>query len=100
MNDREMWVQPHQKVLSGWIDIDCCVLGSRQVRAIGDIERKYRHLLQMGECQSWPPISGHWREDGRFAVDDGGHEYIAALALGRRRLYVAWLVTEEEASGS
>ncbi|MCS4503868.1 host-nuclease inhibitor Gam family protein [Arhodomonas aquaeolei] len=83
MNDRELWVRPDQQVCSAWVDIDRCVLGSRFRRAIGDIERKYQRLLQMGEAQSWPPVIGRWRPDGRFAIDDGGHEYLAALALGR-----------------
>jgi len=32
----------------------------------------------------------------RFLVDDGRHDYLAALMLGRERLFVCWL---EQAAG-
>lgn len=91
MEDRDVWVQPHQHVRTEWIDIDACVLGSRARMDFAAIERAGRKLLQQGGCQSIRAIVGHWRDDGRFSVDDGRHEYLAALALGRRRLLVSWV---------
>lgn len=90
MQDREIWVQPHEVIRSAWIDIDLVVLGCRDPMAGGDIERAMNKLLQQGQCQSWPPPRGWWREDGRFVLMDGRHEYLASLARGRETLFVAW----------
>jgi hypothetical protein len=90
IEDRSMVVQPEQLVETAWVDVDNCVLGCRERMDFAAIERAGRMLLQLGAAQSWPPIVGHWREQ-RFVVDDGRHEFLAALALGRTRLFVAWL---------
>ena len=92
--DRTMLVQPGQRVGTGWIDIDSCRLGCRAPMSPEAVEKKHRRLLQQGDGQPWPPIVGHWRGD-RFVVCDGRHEYLAALMLGRDRLFVAWLVDTE-----
>ena len=42
------------------------------------------------------PIVGHW-EDGRFVVCDGRHDYLAALMIGRDKLFVCWLEATPEA---
>jgi len=42
------------------------------------VEKKFRRLLNIGDCAPWPPIVGHW-ENGRFVVCDGRHDYLAAL---------------------
>jgi hypothetical protein len=47
-------------------------------------------LLNLGKCAPWPPVIGHW-EGGRFLVDDGRHDYLAALMIGRDKLFVCWL---------
>ena len=88
--DRSMCVQPYQVVRTGWIDIDLCKLGCRVPMNPEAVEKKFRRLLNLGECAPWPPIVGHW-EDGRFLVDDGRHEYLAALMIGRDKLFVCWL---------
>lgn len=88
--DREMVVQPDQRVSTDWVHVDACRLGCRERMDCAAIERAFRRLLQLDRGQAWPPILGHW-EDGRFVVDDGRHEYLAALALGRERVFVAWL---------
>lgn len=88
--DREIRVSPGEIVVSRWIPIDTCCLGSRQQRSIGDIERKYQRLLQMGDQQPWPPLVGRWRGD-RFEVMDGGHTLLALMALGKDQVFVAWL---------
>lgn len=90
-----MYVQPSQHVLSAWIDIDLVVLGNRARMAAGDIEGAMRKVLQMGECGSWPPPNGVWREDGRFIIYDGRHEYMARLALGFDKIFVCWLAEKD-----
>lgn len=88
--DRSLVVQPWQTVEVAWVDIDLCRLGCRIPMSPEAVEKKYRRLLQQGGGSPWPPVVGHWR-DGRFVVDDGRHEYLAALMLGRERLLVCWL---------
>lgn len=88
--DRTLFVRPDQRVETAWIDIDCCRIGCRAQMSPEAVEKKYRRLLQQGDGQPWPPIVGHW-DDERFVVCDGRHEYLAALMLGRERLFVCWL---------
>lgn len=88
--DRSLSVRPSQVVKTAWISIDLCRLGNRTRMDFAAVERAGRKLLQLGECQSWPPIVGHW-EGGGFVVCDGRHEYLACLALGRERVFVGWL---------
>ena len=56
-----------------------------------EVERAYRRQLELGADQSWPPPTGHWREDARFVLTDGRNRYAAALMLGMEFLFVAWL---------
>ena len=96
IEDRSMRVQPHEIVCVEWVDIDRCVLGSRVRMNPEAVERKFRKLLQQGEAASWPPIVGHWSggsdaDRARFVVDDGRHELLAALMIGRAQVLVAWI---------
>ena len=93
--DRSMCVQPDQTVRTAWIDIDLCKLGGRVPMSPEAVEKKFRRLLNLDQAAPWPPIVGHWRGE-RFLVDDGRHDYLAALMLGRERLFVCWL---EQAAG-
>ena len=95
--DRSMCVQADQTVRTAWIDIDLCKLGSRVPMSPEAVEKKFRRLLNLGGAAPWPPIVGHW-EGGRFLVDDGRHDYLAALMLGRERLFVCWLDQIETAA--
>ena len=88
--DRSMCVQPHQVVRTAWVDIDLCKLGCRLPMSPEAVEKKFRRLLNLGDCAPWPPVVGHW-EGERFLVDDGRHDYLAALMLGREKLFVCWL---------
>jgi hypothetical protein len=88
--DRSMCVRPEQTVQTAWVDIDLCSLGFRLPMSPEAVENKYRRLLNLGDCAPWPPIVGHWESD-RFLVDDGRHDYLAALMLGRDKLFVCWL---------
>lgn len=87
-----MSVQPGQVVRTAWIDVDQAALGSHVRMSPEAIEKAYRRLLCLGDCAPWPPMVGHWRDDGRFSIDDGRHEFLASLAVGRERIFVAWLV--------
>jgi len=58
--------------------IDLCKLGTRLLMSPEAVEKKFRRLLNIGDCAPWPPIVGHW-ENGRFVVCDGRHDYLAAL---------------------
>lgn len=98
MRDRSMLVAPEESVGTAWIDIDLCVLGCRDRMAVGDVGDKWRELLQRGANAGWPPPRGSWRQDGRFVIEDGRHEYIAALMMGQERLFVAWLAQTERAT--
>ena len=94
--DRSICVQPGQIVKTAWISIDDCVLGNRSMIVPEAVEKKWRMLLQQGKAAPWPPIVGHWKDNGRFSVDDGRHEFIANLMHGREKVFVAWLAKEEE----
>jgi hypothetical protein len=94
--DRSMCVQPHQVVRTAWVDIDLCRLSFRLPMSPEAVEKKYRRLLNLGQSAPWPPVVGHW-EEGRFVVCDGRHDYLAALMIGREKLFVCWLETEPEA---
>lgn len=94
--DRSMCIQPYQVVRTAWVDIDLCKLGFRLPMSPEAVEKKFRRLLNIGDCAPWPPVVGHW-DDGRFFVDDGRHDYLAALMIGRERLFVCWLETAPEA---
>ena len=87
--DRSMCVQPSQVVQTAGADIDLCKLGYRVPMSSEAVEKKFRRLLNL-KCAPWPPIVGHW-EGGRFLVDDGRHDYLAALMLGRDKVFVCWL---------
>ena len=94
-----MVVQPHQSVRVAWVPVEQCVLGSRVRMTPEAVEKKWRQMLQVGDAQMWPPCVGHWRDDGRFSVDDGRHEFVAATMHGRSEILVCWLVDRSSVDG-
>lgn len=91
-DDRHVFIQPDQFIRTDWIDINLCQLGCRERMDAAAVERSTRRYLQADQGQIWPIIVGHW--DGkRFAIDDGRHEYLALLILGKDKIFVAWLET-------
>ena len=80
-------------VATGYIDIQevVCLAGQGSQLHPAEIERAYRRQLALAEGQTWPPPTGYWRHDGRFVLTDGRNRYVAALMLGVRYLFVAWL---------
>lgn len=93
-DDRSMRVPAGRTVSTDYVSVEDVVLGCRDRMAVGDVEAACRRMLQLGTDAAWPPPVGQWREDRRFVLTDGRHEYVAALMLGRTHLLVAWL--EEE----
>jgi hypothetical protein len=89
IEDRSMLVQPDEIVVTAWVPVEQCILGCRDRMDFAAIERAGRKLLQIGRAQTWPPIVGEWK-DGQLVVMDGRHEFLAALALGREKVFVAW----------
>ena len=95
--DRSLCVGPGQSVRTAWVDIDQCRLGFRAPMSPEAVEKKYRRLLCLGDYAAWPPVIGHWQFD-RFVVDDGRHDYLASIMIGRARLFVCWLEDDPPAS--
>ena len=93
--DRSMCVQPHQIVRTAWVDINLCRLSFRLPLSPEAVEKTHQRLLNLEQCAPWPPIVGHW-EDGSSSVM-GGTNHLAALTIGRDKLFVCWLETAPEA---
>jgi hypothetical protein len=87
--DRSLTIPPGHRVSTGYVDVFQCRLACRERMAVGDVDRSYQRLLQQAPSQSWPPPVGRWEAD-RFVIEDGRHEYIAAVMLGFSHLFVAW----------
>ncbi len=80
-------------VATGYVDIHqvVCVAGPGSQLHPAEVERAYRRQLALADGQAWPPPTGYWRHDDRFVLTDGRNRYVAALMLGMRYLFVAWL---------
>ena len=87
-------------VATGYVDIHqvICSAGPGSQLHPAEVERAYRRQLALAEGQTWPPPTGYWRRDGRFVLTDGRNRYVAALMLGIRYLFVAWLCPPDEDS--
>jgi hypothetical protein len=95
--DRAIAVAPGHVVRTDYVRVEDVVLACRERMAIGDVDRAFQKRLQIGDHQPWPCPRGAWREDGRFEIVDGRHEYVATLMLGHSHILVAW---EEPRSGA
>jgi hypothetical protein len=89
--DRTFVVPRGARVLTDYIRLDRVRLACRDRMAVGDVETAYRRLLAVGaRGQQFPCPHGEW--DGEtFVIQDGRHEYVAALMLGFEALLVAWV---------
>jgi len=67
-----------------------CELACRARMAVGDVSNAFQKLLQCGSGTPWPCVRGYWR-DKTFVIEDGRHEYIASLMLGKEFILVAWI---------
>lgn len=88
--DRTISVPIGAIVRTGYVDVHRVRLACRERMALGDLRAPYERRLQMGGQQPWPPPVGHWEGDW-FVIEDGRHEYVAALMLGYDAILVAWM---------
>lgn len=69
-------------------------LQPHSVMAVGNVDGPWRRLLNNGDDDLWPPVTGTWTTDpdgaAFFEVRDGRHEVVASLMRARRELLVAW----------
>jgi len=93
--DRSLLVESGQKVVTGYVNVFKVRLGCRERMAIGDIDKAYQRQLQLGSSQMWPPPVGHWEGDV-FVIQDGRHQWVAAVALGMEFLFVAWIEEKKD----
>jgi hypothetical protein len=95
--DRSIAVPPGHVVKTGYVSVWRVRLGCRERMAIGDVNQAYQRRLQLAGRQPWPCPRGYW--DGEeFVIEDGRHEYVAAVMLGYDHLLVAWLAPDEAAA--
>lgn len=97
--DRSIAVPTGAIVKTGYVPIEGVVLACRDQMSMGDLTLAYQKRLQLGDRQSWPPPRGHWSGD-RFVIEDGRHEFVAALMLGQSHLLVAWVEDGPDQEGS
>jgi hypothetical protein len=90
--DRSMAIPPGALVRTGYVAVESVTMACRDRMAMGDLNAAYQKRLQLGDHQPWPPPRGHWAGE-RFVIEDGRHEFLAAMALGHRHLLVAWVET-------
>jgi hypothetical protein len=85
-------------VATGYVEIHqiICRAGQGSQLHPAEVERAYRRQLALADGQTWPPPTGYWRHDGRFVLTDGRNRFVAALMLGIRYLFVAWLCPPTE----
>ena len=85
---------------TAYVDIHqvVCLVGPGSQLHPAEVERAYRCQLGLADGQTWPPPTGYWEDDGRFVLTDGRNRYVAALMLGIRYLFVAWLCPPAEVS--
>ena len=98
--DRQLVVPPGQRVATGYVPVDQVRLACHDRMAVGDVERPYQRRIQLAPAQPWPPPVGAWKGEGeqlRFVIEDGRHDYVAALMLGYEWILVAWLELDLQA---
>lgn len=88
-DDRAMLVAPGSIVRTGYVDVFKCRLACRERMAVGDVDRAFQRVLQTGENSRWPCPNGHWQDD-TFVIQDGRHEWLASVMVGKSHIMVAW----------
>lgn len=88
--DRSISVPPGALVKTGYVKMEQVRLACRDRMAVGDVDRAYQRRIQLNGHQPWPCPRGRW-DDGMFVIEDGRHDYVAALMLGCEYILVAWL---------
>ena len=92
--DRGFAVPPGETVASGYVAVHMVTLACRERMAVGDVDRAYQRRLQAAPAQPWPPPTGRW-EGERFILEDGRHDFVAALMIGVEFILVAWVAPRE-----
>jgi len=62
----------------------------RERMSVGDVERAFHKLLQVGSASPFPCPVGFWAGE-LFCLEDGRHEWVAAVMLGKTHILVCWL---------
>lgn len=88
--DRSMLVPPGRRVRTDYVDVFKVRHACRERIAVGDVDRAFQKVLQLGDHGAWPPPRGYWDGD-TFVLEDGRHEHLATVMVGRTHLFVAWL---------
>lgn len=91
VSDRGMSVPPGHTVQTAYVDIYEIRMACRERMAVGDVDRAFQKLIQLGGNSPFPSPYGRWLEDGAFEIIDGRHEFIASLMLGKTHILVAWI---------
>lgn len=89
--DRHLIVPAGKVVRTAYVPVFRCDLACRERMAVGDVDRAFQKLLQLGDSYLWPCPNGEWMESGRFLIKDGRHEWAASVMLGRTHILVAWM---------
>lgn len=87
---RSISVPPGHIVVTGYVPIQDVELACKERMAIGDVDRAYQRRIQIAPNQPFPPPRGRWRSTDKFIIEDGRHDYVAALMLGVTHILVAW----------
>lgn len=88
--DRTISVPPGAVVKTGYVDVFKVRLSCRERMAVGDVDRAFQRRLQAAPNQPYPSPLGQWDGD-IFVIQDGRHEWVAAVMLGQSHLLVAWM---------
>lgn len=94
-DDRSLLLAPGEVVKTGYVDVFKVRLACRERMAVGDVDRAFQRLLQLGTQSAWPCPNGHW-EGETFVIEDGRHEWIAGVMLGKTHILVAWVEPLQE----
>ena len=95
VEDRSLAIPPGYLVHTAYVRVERIRLACRERIAVGDVDRAYQRMLQLGDHARWPCPRGEWEEDAedgarQFVVHDGRHEVVAALMLGKSHVLIAW----------
>ena len=92
--DRHKIVPPGHIIVTGYVRIWDIELACRERMAVGDVDVAFRRLLQLGPDSMWPCPNGYWQQTAKhgrkFVIEDGRHEYVASVMIGREYMLCAW----------
>jgi hypothetical protein len=92
--DRSLRVPRGQRVHTDYVSVWNVRLACRERMAVGDVGYAFQKLLQVGGDATWPCPNGYWEGEpgqSRFVIQDGRHEYLASVMLGKETILVAWV---------